>query len=583
MTETHNVAPVVPSIEEIQKDWHELMLRVAQLEKDKSLLEQENKAIRFLLERVIDHRQKSHTELVMVLTNLVSKLPLNDVGGIVSRLVEHNTNLSHYLAALIKGTAEVAVPEPAFLKTLDHSKRELAASIKPVVEELIALDTPLEKDMLQALIAKPEEFFSTRMLRANRCFLKGQVPRERVLREFGDQAILFFNDMTTDPKLNPRPKADEIALAFKSDFDAQLQQNPGVLPEKRPQIAALHEKVQRSKAANDHARAQRSAFIRMSFLIELLHYYEHQNTEASDVIFAQRLPALVEQLVLLGPQEVPDEKLIITAEGLMAHVINPDHRQMIVNNVGKGSTAGKTLKYVLRLRSEKVPDLDHVVAEFVRHLVPTPQRAPNAQGVAALLKLLRPEMQRVVVRAIFVCDRLSKEQAEALGADLAKSLGLTGAEQEAKAEPALPPEIERQMAWARVKDMIVRRNDAATVATAIRERLHAKYDAEEIRQSWITLTEADAIALIRIFCQLPYLSSGQTDPIARPVIETYVTRLMHEKYISTYHKILKSLKSMFAARPDSPTLINFIALVRWVDHQAADRIAAEVGMPVPAH
>jgi len=67
-------------LEESQPAWHELELRVGQLEADKRGLEHDNKALRQLLERVIEHRQKSHSELVMILTNLVSKLPLNDVG-----------------------------------------------------------------------------------------------------------------------------------------------------------------------------------------------------------------------------------------------------------------------------------------------------------------------------------------------------------------------------------------------------------------------------------------------------------------------------------------------------------------------
>ena len=43
------------------------------------VLEQENKSLRFLLERVIDHRHKSHNELVLIMTNLVSKLPLKEI------------------------------------------------------------------------------------------------------------------------------------------------------------------------------------------------------------------------------------------------------------------------------------------------------------------------------------------------------------------------------------------------------------------------------------------------------------------------------------------------------------------------
>src|SRR5512133_3778926 len=101
MTETETV----PSMTEIQQGWHVLQGRVERLEGEKCALEQENKALRLMLESAIAHRQKSHTELVMLLTTLVSKLPMNEVGIIVSRLVEHNESVAHFLTGLIKGTA----------------------------------------------------------------------------------------------------------------------------------------------------------------------------------------------------------------------------------------------------------------------------------------------------------------------------------------------------------------------------------------------------------------------------------------------------------------------------------------------
>src|SRR5205809_6580418 len=126
MTSTESAANAVASPEEVQKGWHELTLRVKQLEAERLAQEQENKTLRLLLERVIDHRQKSHSELVLLLTGLVSKLPINDVGVVISKLVEHNTNVSQMLAALGKGTAEAALPQPAILQTLDQTKRDLA-------------------------------------------------------------------------------------------------------------------------------------------------------------------------------------------------------------------------------------------------------------------------------------------------------------------------------------------------------------------------------------------------------------------------------------------------------------------------
>ncbi|HWW02180.1 MAG TPA: hypothetical protein VNZ64_20940 [Candidatus Acidoferrum sp.] len=582
---TEPVPNAATSVEEIQKGWHELTLRVGQLEAEKTALEQENKALRQLLERVIEHRQKSHGELILLLTSLVSKLPLNDVGVIISKLVEHNTNVSQVLAGLAKGTVDVALPQPTALKTLDLTKRELAAALKPLVQELLQLEAPLEHGLVESLVEKPDLFFTPQVVRANRCFVKGQVPRERIVRDFGEEALVFFNDMTTDPKLNPHPKREEIVLGFKSEFEALFQQQTKVAAGKRPELMALYQRVQRSKSAAPEGRAQRIAFQKFSFLLELLHYYEHQNTEAADVIFAQRLPALVEQLVLPGPQDRLDEKLLELAEKLLAFVINPDHRHMVINNTGKGSVVGKTLKYVLRLRLDRPSDQDEAVPEFVRHLIPPPpQKAPSVEELVPILRLVPPAMQRYVVRSIMSCDRLRRADADALGRAIAAALALKGLDEEVKAhEPAVSPEKERQLAWDKIKDQIRNRADPAAVAAVIRERLNAKYDAEEIRQSWITLIAADPISLIKIFCQIPYRADGKTDSIARPVIETYVSRLTHEKYLATYKKIVNSLKNMFRAKPDSSTLVNFLALVRWVSPEAANKLAADIGVPVPAH
>jgi hypothetical protein len=576
--------PIAP-VEEIQREWLALASRVGQLEAQRAAFEQENKTLRRLLETVIEHRQKSHAELVILLTTLVSKLPINEVGVLVSRLVEHNTNVSQFLAALAKGATDVDLPQPTVLKTLDHTKRDLVAAVKPLVEELIQLDAPVEAELLRALPAQPELFFTPRMVRASRCFLKGQVPRERIVREFGEAALGFFNDMTTDPKLNPRPKREEILLAFKSDFEALLQQNPTALPDQRQDLLALFQKVQRSKAANEPARAQRNAFHRLSFLIDLLHYYENQSTEPADAVFAQRLPSLVEQLALAGPQDKLDEKLIAQAEELLAHVIGTDHRLMIINNVGKGGGMAKLLKFVLRLRAPKVSDGDRdtVVVEFVRHLLPT-TKPPPVEAVTCHLQLLGEEAQRLVVRALMTCDRVRREEAEALGQAAAAALGLKDlAEAVRQAAPTLPPEVERKQAWDKIKELITRRRDPAAIAAAIRDRLHARYDADELRQSWLTLIEADAISLIRIFCQVPYCADGRTDPIAQTILETYVTRLTHEKYAAIYHKVVTSLRNMFHTKPDSPTLLNFMSLARWASPEAAHKLCADVGMPLPIH
>jgi hypothetical protein len=191
-------------------------------------------------------------------------------------------------------------------------------------------------------------------------------------------------------------------------------------------------------------------------------------------------------------------------------------------------------------------------------------------------------MQKLVIRYIIASDRLRRTEAEDLAKAVGATLGVTDLVEEAKAQLAVPPEIEQRLAWEKIKDMVARRTEATSVATAIRDRLNAKYSADEIRQSWLTLTEADPMSLIRIFCYIPYRSDGKTDAIARPVIETYVSRLLHEKYAATYKKVVNSLRNMFSAKPDSPTLVNFLALVRWVDPAAANKLSADIGMAVPA-
>lgn len=573
------------SAEAVQAGWHELKLRVAQLEAERAALEHDAKSLRALIERVIEHRQKSHGELVLLLSGLVSKLPINDVGVIVSKLVEHNAHVNEVCAALARGKADAPLPLPSVLIALDQVKRDLAAAVKPAVEELIQLDPSLEKSLLASLITQPKKFFLPAMVRANRCFIKGQLPKERVLREFGEAALVFFNDLTTDPKLNPRPKPDEIVLAFKSDFEALFPQNPTLIPDTRAALFALYQRIQRTKSPTDQqGRAQKSAFLRLSFILELLHYYENQNTESPEGVFAQRLPVLIEQLVVHSGTDTLDEKLIASAESLLAFIIAVDYRLMVVNNIGKAGAAGKTLRYVLRLRAEKAPEQNplitsEVVPEFVKHLIPPPpQKPPGTSALTAILRLIQPDAQRLVARGIMASDRMRREEAEALGRTLGQELKLTKLEGEVKAAAPLAPEVERQLAWDKVKELIERRAEPAAIASAIRDRLHAHYDAEEVKLSWITLIEADVISLIRTFCQLPYLADGSTDPIARAVMETYVTRLTHEKYVATYGKVLNSLRNMFKAKPDSPTLLNFISLVKWVDAGAAQKLSVDIGL-----
>ncbi len=580
MAEPENQTAPLPSMEQIQQAWNQFTLRIEKLETLNTALEHENIHLRRLLERSVEYRRKSHTDLVNLITTLVSKLPFNDLGGIITRLVEHNNQVVEISAALLGGKIEEAQLQPAILKMLDKTKRDLAAAIKPLVTDLIQRDTPMERSMLESLIVQPEDFFKPSVVRGSRCFVKGHLPRERVIREFGEPALVFFKDLTTDLKYNPRPKPEEIVLGFVPDFETVLQQNPAAIGEKKEALLALYRKIKESRGSSESARAQKTIFLKLSFILEMLHYYNNQSTESPDAVFAQRLPPLIEQLVITSESDSLDEKNIQNAEELLGYVLHSDYRMAIINNLGKAGGLAKTLRLVLTLRLEKAPEPDEAAQEMVKHLIPS-GKAPAAADIAPVLRLIHPNRLRKVLEAMLATDRIAKPEAGALAKAVAQTLHLPGMEDLFRSTGPLSPAKEQELAWNNIKDLIATRATPLDITQAIRKRLHAKFDNDELKASWLVLTESDPLLLIRIFCQLPYLQDGQTDPIARSILESFVSRLTHEKYGEVYQKVVGALKNIHKVKADSPALVNFISLVRWVDAEAANRISNDVGM-VPA-
>jgi hypothetical protein len=424
---------------------------------------------------------------------------------------------------------------------------------------------------LRSVVAEPESFFAPANVRASRGFVKGQVPREQILKDFGGEALIFFKDLTTDPKHNPRPRAEEIMLGFRGDFQELLQQNPGVVPARHAELVALQKRIRESR----ESRAQKIAFLKLSFVLELLHYYNNQSTESPDVVFAQRLPPLVEQLVVTGDNDALDEKFVKQAEELLAFIINADYRQAVVNNFGKSGGAPRTLRFVLTFRSAIFTEHDPVTVEFVKHLIGR-QKNPPPGPIANVLHFLPGEAQKVVIRGILNSERLRREEAEPLGRELVKELGLSELPI-GKTEGGISDKTQMGP-WDIIKELIVHHASPNEITDAIRKQLHAKYDADEVKQSWLVLAESDPMSLVRVFCLLPYLPDGQTDPMARAILESYANRLTHEKYAATYTKVIHALRNMHKVKADSPALVNFIALVKWVDPASAEKISRDIGM-----
>ena len=53
---------------------------------------------------------------------------------------------------------------------------------------------------------------------------------------------------------------------------------------------------------------------------------------------------------------------------------------------------------------------------------------------------------------------------------------------------------------------------------------------------------------------------------------------MHEKYADSRAKVVNALRNMFKVKPDSPALLNFLNLVKWLDAEAAAKLSNEIGL-----
>jgi len=571
MSEPQDTTIAIVSVDKIQREWQDLKLRVAQLETGNAALELEIKALRQVLERSVEYRKKSHGELITLLTTIVSKLPLNDVGVLVSRLMEHAQHVNEISAALIHGKSDDML-QPAILKALDKTKSTLRDAIKPLVDELILLKSPFDHAMLLSLVEKPDIFFTPLNIRASRGFVKGQVPRERILKEFSDEALVFFKDRTTDPKLNPRPKQDEIMLSFLPEFEELLKQHPNAAAGKRDELVSLFHRVRDGR----NSRAQKIAFLKLSFILELLHYYENQSTESPNEVFAQRMPPLIEQLVVTNENDPPDENLIKQAEALLALVISPDHRMAVVNNFGKTGGLSRTARFVLTFRALTFNEHDPVTLDFLKHLLSL-DKTLQTRTFALPLKLLNHDGQKAVLRCLINSGRIRREEAEPIAKAVMQELNLPETEVFPKIEGSTGAGVSGG-GWDNIKLLIASRAAPNDITVAIRNRLHQKYDSDEVKQSWLVLAESDPMTLVRVFCLLPYLPDGQTDPIARPVLESFANRLTHEKYVVIYNKVIGALKNLFKVKADSPALVNFVSIVKWVDPASAEKIARDIGM-----
>ena len=138
------------------------------------------------------------------------------------------------------------------------------------------------------------------------------------------------------------------------------------------------------------------------------HYYENQTTESPDVVFAQRLPPLVEQLVIAAEGETLDEKLIKQAEDLLALIIKPDHRAFRHQQHGQGQ-AVRTLRFVLTFRAVKLTEIDPGTQDLIKHLIPA-GKIPKTATLLPILRRFRRTRRSSSSAAIAATERFRRQE-----------------------------------------------------------------------------------------------------------------------------------------------------------------------------
>ena len=57
--------------------------------------------------------------------------------------------------------------------------------------------------------------------------------------------------------------------------------------------------------------------------------------------------------------------------------------------------------------------------------------------------------------------------------------------------------------WDIIKELIGHHASPNEITDAIRKQLHAKYDSDEVKQSWLVLADSDPMSLVRVFACCP--------------------------------------------------------------------------------
>ncbi len=258
MAQTENDPGPVPSVEEIQKAWRELTLKVGQLDAELTAAQQDNKVLRSLMERMIEHRQRSHSELITH-----SHRPRRQIAPQRPR--------RHRLAA---GRAQRAGRRGFRQPCQGENRGRSAAARHPEgagenqARPRHRLEGPPPGNW-RGSTRHSRPASSSRSSSSRTPFSRppssappavtsrATSPRERVVKEFGEEALVFFKDLTTDVEIQSAPQAGRNRAglqkrfrgAAEKQFRHQPRQTPGAfrpLPE-NPEKPGRHRRGARAE------------------------------------------------------------------------------------------------------------------------------------------------------------------------------------------------------------------------------------------------------------------------------------------------------------------------------------------------
>jgi len=204
------------------------------------------------------------------------------------------------------------MPQPTVLKNRTNQTRFSLPPSSLAVEELIRLETPLEKRDLQSLVEQPDAFFFRRESSAPTMLRQRANPPRRVGAGIWRQALVFFNDMSTDAKAEPNPSRGD-RLIFKMISRRCSNKIPRSCPITRATdgvvSACQQSKAQPSMPARKSSRSPDSPSSSNCSIS-----YQNQSTEAPTCCLRNGCPRWSSNWFLGSGQDTLDEKLIGEAE-----------------------------------------------------------------------------------------------------------------------------------------------------------------------------------------------------------------------------------------------------------------------------